>query len=627
MKSFVYKISLLLGLVLALTACDDRFDDLNIAELTDFPPGILQISPADGSKVVLGDFNIVARFVDGSTSPLSTGTITLTDAAGTELGSTTQSLSGTADSLVLAGSDFQAASLEVGLYNIQVSVTDAQNQTQMRNTSFELSALPFAAANDAMFLAGTYNGWGADELTLVADNTWEIKGIEMDGGEWKLKNCADWCDKDWGNASSSECEGGLVAETTGGGTNSACSPAGIVNFRFNDQTLTFTIEPAVSFAGNTTDLYLLGTFNDFQGEEYRFTQVGDNSWELKEVLLNPADKFRFAEGPSFMGKNWGDNEGDGVAEEFGTNITFGELPASQGEAFYDLTFNDKSLEYTITFNKFPSIGIIGSATPGGWDTDTDLNDNGDGTFSLIVALTDGEAKFRANDDWATNWGGADFPMGIATQDGPNIPVTAGTYEVIFNPSTGEYEFAAPLESLGIIGSATPGGWDADTDLRDLGDGNFQVVIGLTDGEVKFRANDDWPLNWGAGDFPDGTGTPNGDNIPVTAGIYLVSFNVGTGAYSFAPASVGIIGSATPGGWDSDTDMTVVDAVGAPGEVSLSVELVDGEAKFRVNDDWPWNWGAGDFPMGTGVQDGANIPVTAGTYTVKFNVNTGAYSFE
>ena len=65
----------------------------------------------------------------------------------------------------------------------------------------------------------------------------------------------------------------------------------------------------------------------------------------------------------------------------------------------------------------------------------------------------------------------------------------------------------------------------------------------------------------------------------------------------------------------------------PSVQTLNVDLTDGEAKFRLNNDWGVNWGAGDFPSGIGTQDGPNIPVTAGNYTVRFNVLTGEYSFE
>ncbi len=57
-----------------------------------------------------------------------------------------------------------------------------------------------------------------------------------------------------------------------------------------------------------------------------------------------------------------------------------------------------------------------------------------------------------------------------------------------------------------------------------------------------------------------------------------------------------------------------------------------EVKFRADAAWTTNWGATEFPMGTGVQNGANIPVIIDTnaasteYFVTFNSSTGAYNF-
>ena len=50
-------------------------------------------------------------------------------------------------------------------------------------------------------------------------------------------------------------------------------------------------------------------------------------------------------------------------------------------------------------------------------------------------------------------------------------------------------------------------------------------------------------------------------------------------------------------------------------------------KFRQDNTWTNNWGNSAFPSGTGVQNGNNINVTtAGTYSVSFNFQTGAYTF-
>jgi hypothetical protein len=522
MQNFLNKLFLALGLVSVVFASCKK-EDFDTAAATDFPPGILRVVPGDGGKVVLGDFDISVYFVDGTVSPLSSGTVRLTDAAGTELAKVTETLSGTSDSIVIDGASFNASSLGVGIYTLNIDVTDSKGQTTSRTTTFELSTLPFAANNDAMWIAGEFNGWGGDQMTLVGPYTWEVQNVTLNGGPWKFKNCLTWCDTDWGDE---DCDG-IVSTPSG---NSLCSPTGLYHVRFNDQTLRYEFVPAVTLESNIDDLYLLGSFNNFEGTDYHFALTGDHTWVLDEILLKTGDRFKFAEGPNFMGDNWGDAENDGIAELFGPSVVFN---APQGEAYYKLTFNDQTLVYTVEFVKYPSIGIIGSATPGGWDNDTDLRSNGDGTFSIVIGLTAGAAKFRANDSWDTNWGASDFPTGTGTQNGPDIPIaTPGLYTVTFTPSTGEYKFEAA--TIGIIGDATPGGWGADTDLTP-DPANPAVVTGtltLTTGEAKFRANDDWKFNWGGSTFPTGTGTQDGPNIPVTAGTYTVTFNVNTGEYSF-----------------------------------------------------------------------------------------------
>ena len=44
-----------------------------------------------------------------------------------------------------------------------------------------------------------------------------------------------------------------------------------------------------------------------------------------------------------------------------------------------------------------------------------------------VKLTDGEMKFRHTNDWSLSWGGE--LDNLTTQNGPNIAVTAGTYDI------------------------------------------------------------------------------------------------------------------------------------------------------------------------------------------------------
>lgn len=51
-----------------------------------------------------------------------------------------------------------------------------------------------------------------------------------------------------------------------------------------------------------------------------------------------------------------------------------------------------------------------------------------------------------------------------------------------------------------------------------------------------------------------------------------------------------------------------------------------EVKFKIAGSWDTNWGATGFPYGWGTNNGANIPVKAGSYTVLFNDITGYYTF-
>lgn len=610
MKNIFKPLLFTLGLAAVFFSC--KKDEIDTTALTDFPPGILSITPADGAVVGSGqDFNVVVKFVSGSVSTLATTTVKLLDASGTEIAAKTEALSGTADSVVVEGSTFSAASLALGSYKLEVSVTDTKGKTLSRTTDFEIGIKP----NIGIIGSATPTGWDSDtDMPEVSPGVYELV-ITLGAGAVKFRADNAWT-VNWGAATFPSGVG------TQDGKDIPVQP-GVWKVRFEFPSGAYSFTPALTYASVAKELYLLGSFNNFQGSEYAFNLTGDNTWVLNEILLKPGQLFKFSEGPNFMGNNWGDNENDGRAELFGNNVTFN---APEGEAYYKITFNDKTRFYTYQFVRYPSIGIIGSATPTGWDSDTDLEHKGNGIFTVKMTLSAGAAKFRANDSWDLNWGGSDFPSGAAVQGGPDINVTPGTYDITFDRVnlTYKFEVAAGFQDVGIIGNATPGGWDTDTDMWSNGDGTFNLVIGLSDGFVKFRANNAWDVNWGSTAFPSGTGTPGGSDIPVTKGIYLVSFNSITGEYSFGPASIGLIGDATPTGWGSDTDMSETANVG---ELSLSVTLTSGAAKFRVNDDWKYNWGSNTFPTGTGAPGGSDIPITPGTYTVTFNVNTKAYLFQ
>lgn len=355
------------------------------------------------------------------------------------------------------------------------------------------------------------------------------------------------------------------------------------------------------------------------------TDQGEGIWTIELSLIDGAAKFR-ADGMWTI--NWGATDfPGGIGTQDGPDI-----PVVAGD--YIVTFNSNTGEYF--FDVDSDISIIGSATPGGWDNDTKMyrDQEDENKYFIVVNLIAGEMKFRTTGDWDTNWGSPDFPAGVGVQDGANIPVPGALkYRIDFDKSTGEYLFSEIIEfsTIGLIGSATPGGWDTDTPLnRDGGNPDiWRGTVTMTDGEFKFRANNDWAINWGGSDFPVGVAIEGGDNIVAVAGTYQVSFNTSTLEYSFLEIipfeSIGLVGDATPGGWDVDTPME--QDPNDPAIWRVRVVLTDGPAKFRANNEWEYDWGSGDFPSGIGVQFGPNIPVVAGEYKVSLNTVTGEYNFE
>jgi hypothetical protein len=99
---------------------------------------------------------------------------------------------------------------------------------------------------------------------------------------------------------------------------------------------------------------------------------------------------------------------------------------------------------------------------------------------------------------------------------------------------------------------------------------------------------------------------------VEPGFYRAEINLAAMTYAMTPIStIGIIGPAQTGGWDTDTDMTYNQETRA---WEATIELAADEIKFRANDGWDINWG-GDTENLT--EGGANIKIAeAGTYFIQ-----------
>jgi hypothetical protein len=88
-------------------------------------------------------------------------------------------------------------------------------------------------------------------------------------------------------------------------------------------------------------------------------------------------------------------------------------------------------------------------------------------------------------------------------------------------------------SLGIIGSSLPLGWEQSVPLKyDDELTQWTGIVALKEGEVKFRANDNWGRNWGGNSFPNGNLIGNGADIKVEKGIYMVKVDLIENTYEF-----------------------------------------------------------------------------------------------
>ena len=147
------------------------------------------------------------------------------------------------------------------------------------------------------------------------------------------------------------------------------------------------------------------------------------------------------------------------------------------------------------------------------------------------AYLNGEYKCTSQQNWSgPNYGAGSTEGTLSTaEDAGNLTAEEGYYYLTFNIK--ELTYTVQLVNFGVIGDATPGGWNEDTDLvYDPADLKLKVDMTLTDGTIKFRANDQWDVpngDFGAGDS-EGKLAPKGNNISVTAGLLgtlLVLFGI------------------------------------------------------------------------------------------------------
>lgn len=162
------------------------------------------------------------------------------------------------------------------------------------------------------------------------------------------------------------------------------------------------------------------------------------------------------------------------------------------------------------------------------------------------------------------------------------------------------------------------GWDPENEMTVLYsenfDNKFKGFVHILGGSREFKLNEgpNWDVNYGD-NGANNTLDPDGDNIKVAAdGTYEINVDLTAKTYTIGPVKRwGIVGDATPGGWDTDTKMDAFDKV--TNSLKITTDLKVGEMKFRANNNWDFNFGGADGELTAG---GGNIAVgEAGNYTI------------
>ena len=273
-------------------------------------------------------------------------------------------------------------------------------------------------------------------------------------------------------------------------------------------TTTAKLKPTPTPAIDAKGYYMLGEVNGngwTATSPVWMTQVSDGVYQLKVTTEKDKNYFKFYEGSKWdESGNWDViNKGvlgcekDGCDDASGTIYYTGDswgTPQTMviaGAGTWIVTLDMNNLSYSVGK---PVLYMAGDAN--GWNQIDYLAGDDGVHFTGFMYLNQNGFKFCTQPDWkGTNYGGAFFGE---SEDNIMMTEPAGYYKVDVDLSAQTYTLT-PITTIGIIGAAVPvTGWDSDQDLTyNVEERCWEIKdIKLNAGECKFRANDDWAMQWG-----------------------------------------------------------------------------------------------------------------------------------
>ena len=185
----------------------------------------------------------------------------------------------------------------------------------------------------------------------------------------------------------------------------------------------------------------------------------------------------------------------------------------------------------------------------------DANGSGSAYDELFLADNDtngaqNEFIFALNFDGVNSqtWGGTTFLIHAAiggSMDPADFGVNGGWFgtrttkalvaKFTVNLGPANASLGSSTSDWGLVGDATENGWDGpDMEMYEIGTDQYALYANLVAGEMKFRFDEDWGVNYGD-DGADGSLDAGGANIPIPAdGAYLITFDLANLTYAITP---------------------------------------------------------------------------------------------
>jgi hypothetical protein len=263
------------------------------------------------------------------------------------------------------------------------------------------------AVNSISIIGSVRGSWDTDIDMTYNENfkCWEARET-LNAGEYKFRMNHDW-GINWGGAMDN-------LEHNGANLQLAADGAYIIRFFINGDGPAYCTVKEDS--GYPDFFYEIGNEG---GWSTNHQLAGNGSGQYQGYYWLDGE-FKFKPNKD----NW-DNDLEYInGTTMGGTLTDGGGPncPDPGAGFYQINLDAAGMTYSLL--KIESISMIGGFN--GWGEDLEMTYNtAEGCWEVTTDAVSGEYKFRANHDWAINWGGTETDL---SQDGSNLNIEAGTYK-------------------------------------------------------------------------------------------------------------------------------------------------------------------------------------------------------